>query len=230
MKVLIAEDDPLMVETVSMALSLRWPDGEVKNETTGAGAIGLAAREPFDLVILDVNLPDQEGFDVLQAIRKNSQVPVIMLTVRASERDKVRGLELGADDYVAKPFSPFELVARASAVLRRAGPAALEAAESALEYGSVKLNFDTAEVFVDGRPVRLSPTEFRMLELLVRHAGKVVKPDLMLKEVWGLERTDADAHLIKLHMQNLRRKIGDNGTQPRIILTVRGFGYKLAGG
>ena len=107
MRVLIGEDDPLVVETVSMAMTIRWPDCEVRTELTGQGTLHAATSDPFDLLILDVNLPDMEGFDVLQELRKTSKVPVIMLTVRASDRDKVKGLEMGADDYMAKPFSVF---------------------------------------------------------------------------------------------------------------------------
>ena len=121
MKVLIVEDDHEVAETVSMAFSIRWPQCDVEVKETGGGGIDAVAKGSIDLVILDVNLPDQDGFSVLEAIRKVSPVPVIMLTVRASARDKVTGLEKGADDYLSKPFSPFELVARASAVLRRSG-------------------------------------------------------------------------------------------------------------
>lgn len=229
MKVLISEDDPLVVETVSMAMAIRWPECEIRTESTGE-ATGRANHEDhFDLVILDVNLPDKEGFDVLQEIRKSSDVPVIMLTVRASDRDKVRGLELGADDYLAKPFSAFELVARASAVLRRStSTASGESDAGALEAGAVRLNPGNAEVLVHDEPVKLTPTEFRILELLVRNAGNVVRPEALLKEVWGIEHSVSDGHLIKLHMKNLRRKLGDNAAQPQIIVTVRGFGYKVA--
>lgn len=230
MRVLIGEDDPLVVETVSMAMSIRWPDCEVLTESTGGGTLHTATSEHVDLLILDVNLPDMEGFDVLQEIRKVSKVPVIMLTVRASDRDKVKGLEMGADDYLAKPFSAFELVARASAVLRRSSAEASgeHSDRELIEAGAVRLNPANAEVTVHDMPVKLTPTEFRILELLVRNAGNVVRPELLLKEVWGIEHSVSDNHLIKLHMKNLRRKLGDDATRPEIIVTVRGFGYKVA--
>ncbi|MBI4310277.1 MAG: response regulator transcription factor [Chloroflexi bacterium] len=227
MKILLVEDDPEVGETVSMAFSMRWPDTLVQRSETGKEAIAAVAKGGLDLVILDVNLPDMDGFTILDSIRKRSKVPVIMLTVRASDRDKVRGLEMGADDYLGKPFSPFELLARAAAVLRRAASSSQVQEASVLAAGVIKLNQDTAEVFVADQPVKLSPTEFKMLELLVQNAGKVVTRDTLIKNIWGMDPAAADAYLIKLHIQHLRKKMGDNGVQPKFIITVRGFGYKV---
>ncbi len=174
-----------------------------------------------------MNLPDQDGFSVLEKVREGSQLPVIMLTVRASEPERVKGLEMGADDYMAKPFSPFELVARASAVLRRSGARGFGPPSGVLQAGAISLNPDTAEVFVDEERVKLSPTEFKILSLLVENAGKVVTPDILIKQIWGIDRTSGDTHLIKLHIQHLRRKLGDTGVNPRFVMNVRGFGYKV---
>ena len=227
MKILLVEDDPDVGETVSMAFSMRWPDSEVHRSETGKEALAAASKGSFDLVILDVNLPDMDGFAILENLRKTSAVPVIMLTVRASDRDKVRGLEMGADDYLGKPFSPFELLARAAAVLRRANNAGPVQGQNILTAGLIKLNQDTAEVFVQDQAVKLSPTEFKMLELLMQNAGKVVTRDTLIKTIWGMDPAAADAYLVKLHIQHLRKKLGDNGIQPKFIITVRGFGYKV---
>lgn len=227
MNILLVEDDPEVGETVSMAFSMRWPDTTVHRCETGKAALASVAKGGFDLAILDVNLPDMDGFTILEHIRKGSALPVIMLTVRASDRDKVRGLEMGADDYLGKPFSPFELLARAAAVLRRATNAAPVVESNVLKAGAIRLNQDTAEVFVNEDAVKLSPTEFKMLELLVQNAGKVVTRDTLIKNIWGMDPAAADAYLVKLHIQHLRKKLGDNGVQPKFIITVRGFGYKV---
>jgi len=144
MKVLVVEDDPEVGETINMAFTMRWPDADVSLRDTGNGAIEAAAKENYDLVVLDVNLPDRDGFAVLEGIRSVSRVPVIMLTVRASEADKVRGLEMGADDYVAKPFSPFELLARASAVLRRTRNSDSAPQSRIMQAGPIKVDPDSA--------------------------------------------------------------------------------------
>lgn len=229
MRILIGEDDPEVVDSVSMAITFKWPECEVATASTATETLQRAKNEPFDLLILDVNFPDGEGFDVLEELRGSSKLPVIMLTVRASEREKVKGLELGADDYVAKPFSAFELLARACAVIRRASNEYATTGDSGrIEAGRIRLKPGEGEVIVDERPVRLTPTEFNILEVLARHAGNVVKPASLLKEIWGISDASTDGYLIKLHMKNLRRKLGENPANPQLILTVRGFGYKLA--
>ncbi len=230
MKVLIVEDDPDVAETVEVAFSLRWPDCATIIHGTGKGALEAVRQNEFDLAILDLNLPDMDGFSILENIRKLSQVPVIMLTVRGSEADRVRGLEKGADDYIQKPFSPLELQARASAVIRRAAsrePKKTEPVSNKLQAGPISINPETAEVMVDGGHVKLSPTEFKILTLLVENAGKIVPRDTLIQSVWGMEPSRADAYLVKLHMQHLRRKLGDSGAKSRLIVTVRGFGYRI---
>ena len=223
------EDDQEVGETVAMAFSLRWPECDVRVQDTGAGALKALASESFDLAVLDVNLPDQDGFTVLESIRKGSRVPVIMLSVRASEAEKVRGLMMGADDYVAKPFSPFELVARASAVLRRVGGngEGPKADAEVLLAGPFRINLATAEVFARDQPAKLSPTEFKILVLLVQNAGRLVTRDALLENIWGLQPGKGSAHLVKLQIQHLRRKLGDSGMHPKLIITVPGFGYKV---
>jgi DNA-binding response OmpR family regulator len=228
MKILAVEDDQEVAETVTMAFSMRWPEAHIESRDTCKSALEALAKVSFDLVILDVNLPDGDGFSLLETIRKTSRVPVIMLTVHSSESARVRGLEMGADDYVVKPFSAFELLARASAVLRRGSDSVAAGPPCLLQAGSIKLNPQTAEVFVQERPVRLTPTEFKILMLLAQNAGKVVTHRSLIQEIWGITPRAAEAYLVKLHIRHLRRKLGDQGSQPKIILNVRGFGYKLA--
>ena len=227
MRILAVEDDQEVAETVAMAFSMRWPQAYVETRDTCKSALEALAKESFDLVILDVNLPDGNGFSLLETVRKTSRVPVIMLTIHSSEADRVRGLEMGADDYVVKPFSAFELLARASAVLRRGSDSVAAGAPCVLQAGSIKLNPQTAEAFVQEHPVKLTPTEFKILMLLVQNAGKVVTQRSLIQEVWGITPTAAEAYLVKLHIRHLRRKFGDQGIQPKLILNVRGFGYKV---
>ncbi len=227
MRVLVIEDDVEVAETISMAFSMRWPDAQVAIEEAGNAGLGALRGDAFDLVVLDVNLPDIDGFEVLARIRETSLIPVIMLTVRASETDRVRGLEMGADDYVAKPFSPFELLARASAVLRRSDGGTRARSPRILEVGQVRIDTDAAEVFVDGRQVNLTPTEFKILAMLVQNADKVVTRDDLIETVWEMNSSSADSYLVKLHIQHLRKKLGDSGVDPKFIITMRGFGYKV---
>ncbi len=227
MKVLVIEDDPEVGETISMVFSMRWPDAQVTVKETGKEGIAANRCDTFDLAVLDVNLPDIDGFEVLRKIRETSAIPVIMLTVRATETDRVRGLEMGADDYLAKPFSPFELLARASAVLRRVGTRARTSEPRILQAGQIRIDAGAAEVYVDDRPVNLTPTEFKILAMLVENADKVVTRDALIDEVWDMNASSADAYLVKLHIQHLRKKLGDSGVDPKVIITVRGFGYKV---
>ncbi len=227
MKVLVIEDDPEVGETISMVFSMRWPDAQVTVKETGKEGIAANRCDTFDLAVLDVNLPDIDGFEVLRKIRETSAIPVIMLTVRATETDRVRGLEMGADDYLAKPFSPFELLARASAVLRRVGARARTSEPRILQAGQIRIDAGAAEVYVDDRPVNLTPTEFKILAMLVENADKVVTRDALIDEVWDMNASSADAYLVKLHIQHLRKKLGDSGVDPKVIITVRGFGYKV---
>ena len=227
MKVLVIEDDPEVGETISMVFSMRWPDAQVTVKETGKEGVAANRCDTFDLAVLDVNLPDIDGFEVLGKIRETSAIPVIMLTVRATETDRVRGLEMGADDYLAKPFSPFELLARASAVLRRIGAGARTSEPRILQAGQIRIDADAAEVYVDDRPVNLTPTEFKILAMLVENADKVVTRDALIDEVWDMNASSTDAYLVKLHIQHLRKKLGDSGVDPKVIITVRGFGYKV---
>ncbi len=184
---------------------------------SGEDALAELGRHRIALVILDIGLPGIDGFEVCRRIA--GQVPVIMLTARDEEPDRVAGLEVGADDYVAKPFSPRELTARVKAVLRRAGGARV--ADDVTELGPVRLARGAREVHVDGREIELTQREFDLLEFLLRHAGQVVTRDQLLESVWGF-LSPGETRTVEVHVAQLRKKLG----QPDLIRTVRGLGYK----
>ncbi len=179
-----------------------------------------------DLVLLDVMMPDIDGFEVLRMIREISTVPVIMLTAKGEEDDRVRGLELGADDYITKPFSPREMVSRVRAVLRRTETAA-GATHGLIEVDDrLKIDFDRREVWLDGKLVQLRPTEYRLLYYLVQNAGWVLTHDQILAKVWGYEYRD-EPHYVRLYINYLRKKIEKDPANPKYILTERGVGYRF---
>ena len=186
---------------------------------SGEEALTELRRHPIRLVVLDIGLPGIDGFEVCRRI--GGQVPVIMLTARDEEPDRVAGLELGADDYVSKPFSPRELTARVKAVLRRSGSGAV--AGDVLEIGPVTVDRAAREVRVDGREVELTQREFDLLEYLARHAGQVVTRDRLLESVWGF-LSPGETRTVEVHVAQLRKKLG----QPDLIRTVRGLGYKAS--
>jgi two-component system KDP operon response regulator KdpE len=179
-----------------------------------------------DLILLDVMLPDLDGFEVLKMVREISSTPVIMLTAKGEEDDRVRGLELGADDYVTKPFSPRELSSRVKAVLRRVE---VESGgdESVIEVDDrLKIDFNRREVFVEGELVKLRPTEYRLLYHLVQNAGWVLTYDQILSRVWGYEYRD-EPHYVRLYINYLRQKLEKDPSDPQYILTERGVGYRF---
>src|SRR2546426_5620320 len=185
---------------------------------TGAEALQAIDSEPVRLVVLDLNLPDMDGLDVCRQIRARSSVPVVMLTARDEERDRLAGLETGADDYIGKPFSPRELVARMKAVLRRAEP---HLEEELLVLGDVVLRRSAREVVVAGLPVELRPKEFDLLAYLMQNRGAVLSRDLLLERVWGFDYAGG-TRTVDVHVAQLRRKLG----RPDLIRTMRGSGYK----
>jgi DNA-binding response OmpR family regulator len=188
---------------------------------SGEDALVELRRQPVRLVVLDIGLPGMDGFEVCRRIA--GEVPVIMLTARDEEPDRVAGLEVGADDYVAKPFSPRELTARVKAVLRRAGRNGPADLQDVLALGPVVLAAGAREVHVDGREVELTQREFDLLEYLLRHAGQVVSRDQLLESVWGF-LSPGETRTVEVHVAQLRKKLGD----PNLIRTVRGLGYKVA--
>ena len=199
---------------------------ELLEAHTGEQALARVRGEAPDLVVLDLGLPDRDGFDVLSQIRRESKVPVIVLTVRGAEEEKVRGLELGADDYVTKPFSPAELAARVKAVLRRVEAVHPPPLGLVVIDEHLQVNFDERLAIVGGRAVHLRPTEHRLLHLLVTHAGHTLPFSRILDEVWGAGYQN-EVHYVHLYVTYLRQKIEPVPSRPRYILTRRGLGYQF---
>jgi DNA-binding response OmpR family regulator len=223
-KVLIIEDDTAMAVALRDGFEYEGYDVTVAKE--GAAGLRLATEGRPDLVILDVMLPKINGLEVCRQIRKQgNSVPIIMLTARGQEIDKVRGLRIGADDYVTKPFGFLELMARVEALLRRAsGPGA--APVDAYQFGEVTVNFMKLEAKKRGRPIDLSPREFKLLKFLIEHRGQVVARDQLLGAVWGYEGSSF-TRTVDMHIAKLRKKIEDAPADPRHIVTVHGFGYRF---
>jgi len=200
-------------------------DGFTVHEAeTGAEALRAATLQPSDLVILDLGLPDMDGADVLERLRSWSSVPLIVLSVRGGESEKVRLLEAGADDYVVKPFGMAELLARAHSAMRRQLRAAR--GEPVMKFGPLSIDFAARAIFINERRVTLTPKEYRLLQILAQHSGNVVTHQFLLREVWGNEHID-DTHYLRIFVRKLRRKIEADPTQPRILLTELGVGYRL---
>jgi two-component system response regulator RegX3 len=223
-RVLVVEDE----ESFSDALSymLRKEGFEVSVAATGPEALDTFDRSGADLVLLDLMLPGLPGTEVCRSLRQRSKVPVIMLTAKDSEIDKVVGLELGADDYVTKPFSSRELVARIRAVLRRQGDAVDELESAVLAVGPVRMDVDRHVVAVRGEQVQLPLKEFELLEVLLRNAGRVLTRGQLIDRVWGADYV-GDTKTLDVHVKRLRAKIEADPSNPRCILTVRGLGYKF---
>jgi two-component system response regulator MtrA len=223
-RVLLVEDDPSIRETASLALERAG----FRVATAADGRDGLARfrREPFDLVVLDLMLPLLDGFEVCRQIRRTSGVPIVMLTARSEPTDVVAGLELGADDYVTKPFDPPVLVARCRAVLRRSTG---EAPDAVVRVGDLELDEGAHVARRRGQELPLTATEFRLLACLMRRPGQVFTRELLLAEVWGYDYL-GDSRLVDVAVQRLRAKVEDQPSAPTRITTVRGVGYRLERG
>ncbi len=226
MKVVVVDDSPEIIEVVSLCFQLRWSGADLISAATGAKGLELIEAESPDIVILDIGLPDMDGFQVLRDIRRFSQVPVIMLTVRGEDTDVAKGLELGADDYITKPFSHIELIARVQAVLRRVQGLPVSSEERPFVSGKLSVDFASNEVMVDGKPIKLTSTESKILFLLIRNEGRLVTHESLLTKVWGETYIDA-RDLLRVHIQHLRQKLGDSVELPSIIVTEHGMGYKF---
>ncbi|MCH8103252.1 MAG: response regulator transcription factor [Chloroflexi bacterium] len=226
MHVLIVEDTPEVVEIIEVALKLRWSECEVTSVGRGGLVPGVIASTRPDLIILDLGLPDVDGMDLLEQIRRMSEVPVIILTSRGHEAARVRGLEAGADDYMVKPFSPTEMLARVQAVLRRASRSGGGAA-GIITRDSLVVDVAQRSVTVDGRFVLLSRLEWEVFSYLARNAGKVVKRNDLKQRGWG--STTVEDSVVKMCIRRIRGKLGETGGDPGVILTHRGLGYSFIG-
>jgi len=223
MKILIVDEEPDVRKLVAMSFRMHQPAWEVLGAEDGPQALEMIEREQPNVVLLDIGMPEMNGFEVLKAIRLFSDVPVIMLTVHDDELSKVQGLELGADDYVTKPFSHLELLARVRAVLRRAQALPL-AHEQPFTSGDLRVDFARREVTIGGQVVPLTGTEYRLLYHLVRNAGQVMTHESLLARVWGREYTDEISYL-KSYINRLRSKLERDPHHPQYILTEYGVGY-----
>jgi two-component system KDP operon response regulator KdpE len=207
--------------------SLAGEHYRVMEAETGAQAIKLAAQQPPDLVVLDLGLPDLDGQDVLRQLREWLQAPIIILSVRDQEQQKIAALDNGADDYLTKPFSTGELLARIRVALRHAAHVKGEGESSTFATGDLHIDLATRRVFFQDREIHLTPLEYKLLTTLVRHAGKVLTHRFLLKEVWGPHHLH-ETHYLRVFMASLRRKIEADPAQPVYLLTEQGVGYRLA--
>lgn len=223
--ILIVDDEPRMRRFVRMNLELEG--FQVSEASDGLEAIRKARETLPDLVVLDVEMPQLDGFETLAEIRRTSPVPVIMLTVRSEEDERIKGLDLGADDYVTKPFSARELVSRINAVLRRVQLSSPPERSSRIDVDErLSVDLDRREVLVDREPVKLRPTEYRLLQYLVQNPGRMLSHEQLLSKVWGPEYVD-DNQLLRLYVTYLRQKIEPEPSTPRYIFNERGVGYRF---
>lgn len=224
-RILVVDDEPHFLGLIRF--NLEAEGYRVAGAATGEDALALLRENPFDLVILDIMLPGVDGFEVCRRVREISGVPIIMLTARGAEQDKVKGLRLGADDYVTKPFSAQELVARVKAVLRRSHVADVPAREPRFSVGDLEMDFPAQQVTLRGRKVSLSPTEYRLLACLATSPGTVLSHGQLLERVWGPGYA-GEQEMLRVTLWRLRHKLEDDPSTPRYVLTRPGLGYMLA--
>jgi DNA-binding response OmpR family regulator len=227
-KILIVEDDRNLSDTLKY--NLRRESYDVITAVDGAEALDIARKEKPNLIILDIMLPKMSGFEVCRVLRKEMVVPILMLTAKAEETDKIVGLEIGADDYMTKPFSLRELLARVRAMLRRAKMAETQpgAEEALLKVGDIEVNIARHQALKGAARLKLTPKEFDLLAFLARNRGFVFSRDQLLEKVWGYDFA-GDTRTVDVHIRWLREKIEDNPNEPKFLVTVRGVGYKLEG-
>jgi two-component system KDP operon response regulator KdpE len=227
-KILVVDDAPEVIESVRLGFTLQWRDVEIVSALDGQTGLDLVETELPDIVLLDIGLPDVDGFEVLQSIREFSDVPVVMLTARDDAMDKVKGLELGADDYVTKPFNHLELLARVNAVFRRLDLPSPRSRVPSFRSGELEVDFSAQEARLGGVPLDLTPTEYKLLYHLVRNAGRVLQHATLLARVWGREYVN-EIDYLRVYVRRLRDKLADDPEKPRYIQTQRGVGYRFIG-
>jgi two-component system KDP operon response regulator KdpE len=226
MRILVVDDEPDVIESVQLGLTLQWREIEVVGVRTGQGALDSVEDSKPDVVLLDIGLPEISGFEVLKELRTFSDVPVVMLTARDDTMDKVMGLELGADDYVTKPFNHLELMARVRAVLRRHDMPPPASRTPSFRSADLEIDFSRQEVRLRGERIELTPTEYQLLYHLARNAGHVLQHGTLLAKVWGREYVD-ETDYVRVYIRRLRDKLGDDPDNPRYIETVRRLGYRF---
>ena len=226
MKLLVVDDSPEVLEAVSVSFGLQWRDTDVVGAPDGESGLLAVEREQPDLVLLDIAMPGIDGFETLRSVRAFSDVPVILLTARDSVVDKVKGLELGADDYVTKPFDHLELLARVKAVLRRLEMPPPVSRAPSFSLRDLAIDFASHEVRLRGAVVPLTATEYKLLYHLVRNAGHVLPHATLLARVWGREYRE-EVEYVRVYVRRLRRKLEDDPDTPYYILTERGTGYRF---
>jgi DNA-binding response OmpR family regulator len=225
MKILVVDDDQQILEAVTVGFQFQWQDSTVIGAADGEAGLEAFYEHTPDVVVLDVSMPKKNGFEVLREIRRVSDVPIIMLSARGEEIDQVRGLELGADDYVLKPFSHLALMARIRAVLRRAEMPPPARSLPDFQSGDLAINFDSHRVTVRGEPIKLTPVEYKLLYHLVRNAGRLMPHQALLDRVWGDDYGASTDHL-KVFISRLRAKV-EPKDGPQYIETERGLGYRF---
>jgi two-component system response regulator VicR len=226
MKVAIIEDEKSIIDAIAVAFEFRWPGVDLVSAKTGREGLKLVRKEHPDIVILDINLPDVSGFEVLQEVRGFSTVPIIILTVRSDDADVLRGLENGADDYIVKPFNYLTLLARVKAVLRRTESQPLKDSQDTTISRRLKIDFINQRVALDGRAVKLTPGEYRLLVLLVKNKDRVVSYHRLTQDIWGT-KFRGDTENIRIFVRRLRKKLKDS--PPEMILNQHGSGYMFKG-
>ncbi len=227
MKIMVVDDDPDVVEAISLSFGLQWPESTIIVALDGRSALQKFDREHPDVILLDISLPDTDGFEVCRMIRERSDVPILMISARGEEIDKVHGLELGADDYLTKPFGYLELSARIRAVLRRMQTPVPVAGGGLFRSGPLVINYASHEITLHGKPIKLTPLEYKLLYQLTRNTGQVLLHDQLLTRVWGPEyRGELD--YLRIYVRRLREKLEDTPQTPTRILTERGIGYRFA--
>jgi two-component system alkaline phosphatase synthesis response regulator PhoP len=224
-RLLLVEDDTALVLTLTDLLASK--DYQVESVQDGQDALDRASQEDFDLIVLDVMLPRKDGFEICRTLRKRAiQTPIIMLTARGQVQDKVSGLNVGADDYLAKPFDPAELLARIEALLRRAAAPPVARRDSNFQFGDVTVDFRSTQVQRDGKPVEMSAREFELLTYFIRQQGSTISREELLQQVWGYDQATM-TRTVDAHLWMLRQKLEEDPQNPRHFLTVRGLGYKF---
>jgi len=223
MKVLLVEDDREIIDAISLAFQIRWPEAKLVSTRLGEKGVALVESEEPDIVILDLGLPDINGFEVLRQIRLFSNVPTIILTVRSDETDVVKGLEWGADDYIIKPFRQMELLARVKALIRRGG----DSEQEQIKAGALRLDATTGQLYYNEKEITLTVTESLIMGHLMKNSGQVVTHSRLAEAVWGDDYPGA-ADSLKVHIRRIREKVEADPSHPELILTRTGIGYLLA--